>query len=240
MELARHLLSKFTQQASVPESKSVTERDILGLMERFGLIAKFADEIYFVPAQLRSPSHEELLEKEPKSFDPCPLYIDFLSRFVPHGFFYQLVSRCICWCSKYCDPHPKLSRCDAMFLIGKPAVTHELILHCKKRFIRVVVRQISDESLVEAKEIPCLVREFLEETLELPCFSSVKYKLRIACPLCPGKTCHKHKEICTREDCLCLLDVVKPGGQLFCYELRKPVTVSKLDEWFPQRIRLQV
>jgi len=37
-----------------------------------------------------------------------------------------------------------------------------------------------------------------------------------------------------------LLDVVEPGGQLFCRERRKPVTVSKLDEWFPKKIRLQV
>ena len=79
MKLARHLLSKFTQQASNPESKSITEKDILGMMERFGLIAKFADEIYFVPAQLRSPSPEDLLGKEPTSFEPCPLYIDFPS-----------------------------------------------------------------------------------------------------------------------------------------------------------------
>ena len=245
MEFARHLLSKFTQQASVPESKSITEKDILGMMERFGLIAKFADGIYFVPAQLRSPSPEDLLEKEPTSFDPCPLYIDFPSGFVPHGFFSQLVSRCICWCSKTCDLRPKLFHCAALFFIGKSIRTHELTLVCKKRFIKVIVKQVADKLSAEAEEVPSLVREFLEETLkciktELPWFRNLKYELQIACPLCSGKMCREHKEICTHEDCLCLLDVVKPGEQLFCRKRSKQLRVHKLDEWFPQRIRLQV
>ena len=240
MELACHLLSKFTQQVSGPESKSVTVRDILGMMERFGLIAKFVDEIYFVPAQLRSPSPEDLLEEEPTFIDPCPLYIDFPSGFVPHGFFSQLVSRCICWCSKYCEPLPKLSHCAAMFFIGKPVWTHELTLLCKKRFIKVIVKQIADKLLAEAEEVPCLVRKFLEEGLELPWFKNLKYELRVTCPLCPEKKCHKHEEICTHEDCICLLDVAKPGEQLFCYKRRRPITVTNLEKWFPQRTRLQV
>ena len=240
MELARHVLSKCTHQAPVPENKSITTRDILGMMEHFGLIAKFAENIYFVPAQLGSPSPEELLEKEPRPFDPCPLYIDFPSHFVPHGFFYQLVSRCIGWCSKYCDPLPKVLNCAAMFIIGRPVGTHEFTLVCKKRFIKVIVNRIADELSAEAEEVPCLVREFLEKDLELPWFSNLKYKLRVACPLCAGKMCHEHGGICTHEECLCLLDVVKPGGQLLCYKRRKPLRVPKLDEWFPQRIRLQV
>ena len=132
-----------------------------------------------------------------------------------------------------------------MFFIGKPVRTHELTLVCKKRFIKVVVNQIADELSVEAEMVPSLVREFLEETLkcmktELPWFRNLKYELRVACPLCPGKACREHKEICTREDCLCLLDVVKPGEQLFCCKRRKQLRVPKLDEWFHQRIRLQV
>ena len=91
MELVDYVFSKFIQQGLVKE-------DILDMMERFGLIAKFAaspcDVKYFVPAQLKSPP-EDLAKMEPSSTDPCPLYLQFVDGFVPRGFFSQFVSRSI-------------------------------------------------------------------------------------------------------------------------------------------------
>lgn len=249
MDLVHDVFSKFTQQASI------TETDILGMMERFGLIAKFTsptEESYFVPAQLRSPLSEDLCVKEVPSSNLCPLYVDFLSGFVPHGFFSQLVSRCIRWCSEKCFKHlPKLFQCAAKFFIGTP-VTHNLILVCKKRFIKVILSQIKPvtESLsaqAEEVHVPSLVRRFLEDTmndlkLELPWFSNLEYELRVACTLCPeSRKCPEHKEIsCTHEDCLCLLEMVPPREQLFCRESGGEVIVHNLDKWFSQRITLQV
>lgn len=255
MDLVHHVFSKFTQ----PES--ITETDILGMMERFGLIAKFTsptEESYFVPAQLRSPSSEDLRVKEFPSSNLCPLYVDFgsplddrlRSGFVPHGFFPQLVSRCIRWCSKKCfKSRPKLFQCAAKFFIGTP-VTHNLILVCKKRFIKVILSQIKpDTELLSAQaeevHVPSLVRRFLEDTLndlkqELPWFSNLEYELRVACTLCPERICREHEKIsCTHEDCLCLLEMV-PAGEQFCHESEEYVTIHNLDKWFSQRTTLQV
>ena len=67
MELVDHVFSKFIQQGLVKE-------DILDMMEKFGLIAKFSpspdDVKFFVPAQLKS-SPEILFEVEPSDHDPC-------------------------------------------------------------------------------------------------------------------------------------------------------------------------
>ena len=246
MKLVRRVFSKFTQPGSI------TEKDILWMMERFGLIAKFTsptDESYFVPAQLTSPSSENLCVEVLSSSNLCPLYVDFLSGFVPHGFFCQLVSRCIRWCSKNCFKQPpKLFQCAAKFFIGTP-VTHNLILVCKKRFIKVILNQLKSATELlsaQAGEVPSLVRGLLEGTLndlkgELPWFSNLKYEVRVACPLCPERICPEHEEIsCTNEDCLCLLKMQPPGEQLFCRESGGEATVHNLDKWYSQRITLQV
>lgn len=119
MELVRLVFSDFIME------DSVTEKDILDMMEGFGLIAKFAtstDVKYFVPAQLKtSPKH--LYEMKPEPFHPCPLYIDFLNGFVPHGIYYQLVSRCIRWCSEYGgQEQPSLYNGGASVFISKQDV----------------------------------------------------------------------------------------------------------------------
>lgn len=115
MELVRHVFSKFIKE------DSVTEKDILDMMERFGLIAKFVastDIKYFVPAQLKS-SPKDLCEIKPSECDPCPLYLTFLNGFVPHGIFYQLVSHCIRWCSEIgCKEPPSLFDHGARFFLS--------------------------------------------------------------------------------------------------------------------------
>lgn len=81
IELVDHVFSRFIQQGVIKEN-------ILDMMERFGLIAKFsptpADVKYFVPAQLKS-SPEDLCNMEPSPTDPCPLYLHFVHGFVPQG-----------------------------------------------------------------------------------------------------------------------------------------------------------
>ncbi|KAJ7358723.1 hypothetical protein OS493_022167 [Desmophyllum pertusum] len=79
MELVDHVFYKFIQEGLVKE-------DILDMMERFGLIAKFSPSPtvlkYFVPAQLKS-SPKSLCDVEPSSHDPCPMYVHFVVGFVP-------------------------------------------------------------------------------------------------------------------------------------------------------------
>ena len=96
MELLYHIFSKFLL-------KGAAKDDILDLMEQFGLIAKFSpcktDEKYFVPCQLRMPP-DPICAMVPSSSDPCPLYVYFVTGFVPHGLFTRLVSRLVRWCSE--------------------------------------------------------------------------------------------------------------------------------------------
>ena len=133
MEHIDHVFSKFIQQGIIKE-------DILDMMEKFGLIAKFSpspsDVQYFVPAQLKTPP-KDICQMAPSHADPCPLYIHFVHGFVPHGLFSQLVSRFIRWCCKTWPlQHPKLYQNGAWFVIGKQI--HDLIVICKKSFIKIV------------------------------------------------------------------------------------------------------
>ncbi|XP_078384407.1 uncharacterized protein LOC144666872 isoform X3 [Oculina patagonica] len=238
--LVDRVFSKFIQQGLVKE-------DILDMMERFGLIAKFStspsEEKYFVPSQLKWPP-EKLCEMEPSPYDPCPLYLDFLNGFVPHGLFYQLVSRCIRWCSENGFKQPPTLFCNgAGFLIKKHFFYH-LILFCKKRFIKIILKQIKptrEAPLAKEEEVTILVRRLLEQSLqdlslELPWLGNLKYKFRVACPYCPKeeKSCHKHDQIsCANDDCLCLLKMVPPE-QLMCeesfsVEMRM---VPGIEKWF--------
>ena len=137
MELVDYIFSRFLQQ-------SIIKEDILDMMERFGLIAKFSlsptDVKYFVPAQLKS-SPKCLSEIEPSSFDPCPLYLHFVDGFVPHGLFSQLISKSSSWCSATgCTQPPNLYQNGARFIIRAQSV-HSFILICKKRFIKMLLKQ---------------------------------------------------------------------------------------------------
>ena len=241
MELVDHVFPKFCQEGLI-------KQDILNMMEEFGLIVKFATSPttvqYFVPAQLKTPPGR-LCKMKPSTSDPCQLFIHFLDGFVPHGLFLQLVSRCTRWCSEcgFKQP-PNLFNGACRFFIEKE-LTHQLILVCKKRFIKVVLKQTKpdlDTSLAEIEKVASLVRRLLEETLhnlsnELPWLSNLGYEVCVACPYCPKEqvSCLNHGQVfCTHEDCLCLLNIL-PGGKpspcpnSFCDEA---VTLPSLEKWF--------
>ena len=220
-------------------------------MELYGLIAKFSfvpsdgkeEQRYFVPAQLRS-SPSRLCENEPSKCDPCSLYLHFLNGFVPNGLFPQLLSRWIRWCSERGSKRPpKLYRNGAMFFIGKKTI-HTLILICKKRFIKIILKRMSPSSALlpaVAASMASEVRIFLEDTLrslslEFSWLRNLRYELCVACAGCfkLSEECDKHRlAFCAHEDCLHLLDLpVTPEEQLicnFCYEV---VEVPGLEKWF--------
>ena len=190
---------------------------------------------------------------KPSPSDPCPLYIDFLNDFVPHGIFYQLVSRCIRWCSETgCQQPPDLYDHGARLFFGKQLI-HQLILLCEKRYIKIVLKHgkpVNETAyLAEAEEVASDVRSFLEITLEdlsrqIPWRGNLRYELRVVCPFCPveGKTCSAHGMIsCTLEDCLCLLKMA-PAEQLICLKCfsNEIPTVPGLEKWFSSRIGVQV
>ena len=258
MELVDDAFSKFIQQGLIKD-------DILDMMEQFGLIAKFSpsssDVKYFVPAQLKTPP-KDLCQMAPSRADPCPLYIHFVHGFVPHGLFSQLVSRFIHWCSKtWLLQHPKLYQNGAWFVIGKQI--HDLILICKKSFIKVVLKQriqihpvnahkkiklvVSTETSEEL-HIATQVREFMEGTLqilsqELPYLSGLQYNLCVACPYCheemggAGQECSNHGKLsCDDEECFHLLEV-KQAQPLICTEMfcNEVRTVHGLEKWLLKR-----
>ena len=246
MEHVDYAFSKFIQQGFIKD-------DILDMMERFGLIAKFStsptDAKYFVPAQLKS-SPEELCKMEPSQTDPCPLYLRFVHGFVPHGLFSQLVSRSIHWCCKtWPTRHPKLYQNGAWFVIGKQI--HDFILICKKNFVKIVVRQRAQSNQIsrkESEELASLVRGFVEGTLqnlsqELRNLSGPQYELCVACPYCHqgtdqvGAECSNHGKLsCLDEECFHLLEISK-GQPLIC--MRKVCDqvreVHGLEKWFLER-----
>ena len=248
MELVEHVFSEFCQQGVVKE-------DILEMMMKFGLIVQFAlsptEKKYFVPCQLTSPP-DILFKVVPSPVDPYPLYLDFQQMgYVPHGLYLQLVSRCIEWCSTsgFKKP-PNLYDGASLFFIGKE-LTHHMILVCKKRFIKIVLKQTkrNDEfscEPVSAKETPILVRTSLNEMMQnlretLPRFKNVAYELCVKCPYCLNleKPCYKHGQFrCHDERCLCLLTVAPDGSCYFCTEshLDELLRLPQLKTWFPSSI----
>ncbi|XP_022798204.1 uncharacterized protein LOC111336388 [Stylophora pistillata] len=244
MELVRHVFSKFIKE------DSVAEKDILDMMERFGLVAKFVTSTqnsvqYFVPAQLKSlPKDQDLCKWEASTSDPCPLYLDFLNGFVPHGIFYQLVSRCISWCSENGFKRlPTLYCHAARFFIVKNFI-HPLTLLCKRRYIKIILKHrepVSEECFAEGREVAKDLRNFLKSTLQdmaqqIPWRGNLKCELCVECPFCPieRKPCQNHGKIsCTHEECFCLLNMA-PAERLLCEKsfCDKVPTIPGLDEWF--------
>ena len=218
-------------------------------MEQFGLIAKFSpssfDVKYFVPAQLKS-SPKGLSEMEPSPSDPCPLYLHFVDGFVPHGLFSRLVSRSISWCSEAgCSQPPNLYQNGARFVIGKQSI-HDLTLICKKRFIKISLKQRTEDGAVSLSNSAAMARQvrlFVEGTLqnlsqELPYLSGVRYEFCVACPYClqGSDECASHSQpSCAHEDCLHLLEM-KQGERLLCMKGfgDKVLTVCGLEKWFSQ------
>ena len=243
MELVDHVFSKCCQQ------QGLIKEDILNMMEQFGLIVKFitspTNERYFVPCQLKTPPKTHC-EMEPSPSDPCPLYLHFLGGFVPHGFFWQLVSRITKWCSKSgFGQLPRFSLAASRFVIKKKSI-HKLTLLCKKRFVKVILRHsepVYGESFIEAKEVAILVRTFLEETVrdlrrELPWLSNLKCEFCVVCPGCQQKEekCSNHDAVsCDHEDCLFFRKILDEGQLSDCPNniCFKENTVEGLEKWFP-------
>ena len=239
MELLDHVFSKFLLEG-------VARKDILDLMEQFGLIAKFSSsktgEKYFVPSQLKA-SPDFLCSMAPSRLDPCPLYIYFVSGSVPHGLFTRLVSRSVHWCSEAGPTQlPTLYQNGAWFVIENKTV-HDFVLICKKQFIKFFIKQRNHPqqiSVDETSEVAVQVREFVEATLQALSRDLYKgglqYHIRVACPYCRREKCSSHNQIaCSHEDCLHLLEV-RQGVHLICK--KKPtdevLTVPGKQKWFSQ------
>ncbi|XP_078383044.1 uncharacterized protein LOC144665651 [Oculina patagonica] len=240
MALVDHVFADLVQ-------KGLSKEDILNMMELYGLIAKLSflpadgeqEERYFVPAQLRS-SPSELYQIEPSDCDPCPLYLEFLDGFVPHGLFAQLLARCIRWCSEY-NPKtaPNLYQNGARLFIGKQTIFY-LILICRKRFIKVILKRKPASAPPTTATMASDVRAFLEDTLkvmshELSWLRNLKYELCVACAHCLNCTdpCDKHRSVCcTHDDCLRLLPL-RPKGQMICPINfgDEPIAPVGLEQW---------
>ena len=219
-------------------------------MELHGLIAKFSiatdknqdEQRYFVPTQLRS-SPSGLCEIKPSGCDPCPLVLYFLHGFVPHGLFPQLLSKFIHWCSENgLKETPQLFNNGARLFIGKE-ITFALILICRKRFIKIVLKirnpsSCKSQSMNASNEMAIEVRKFIERTLdgfsrELSWLSNLRYEMSVVCTYCLECTCDLHKKTsCDHDDCLHLLRV-RPGEDLFCLKNFCDETVSPgWEMWF--------
>ena len=241
--LVDHVFSKFID-------KGLCKQDILDMMELHGLIAKFSiatdenqdEQRYFVPTQLRS-SPSALCEIKPSGCDPCPLVLHFLDGFVPHGLFPQLVSKFIHWCSENrLKETPQLFNNGARFFIGKQ-ITFSLILICRKRFIKIVLKtrnpsSCKPQSKNASNKMAIEVRNFIERTLDdfsrdLSWLSNLRYELSVVCTYCLECTRHLHERTsCDQDDCLHLLRV-RPGEELICLKNFCDETVSPgWEMWF--------
>ena len=221
------------------------------MMELYGLIAKFScssaeiekEQRYFVPSQLRS-SPSGLCEIKPSKTDPCPLYLHFLDGFVPHGLFPQLLSRCIGWCSEHgLKEAPQLFNNGTRLFIGMQTI-FDLILICRKRFIKVVLKRnlasAEPSSNDASAKMASGVRSFIEATLkslshDLSWLHNLRYELSVACSRCLRSTeqCTQHRSsCCTHDDCLHLLRV--PEKSLICPKsfCDETIKIHGLDKWF--------
>ena len=247
MALVDHVFSDFIQN-------DLSKHDVLDMMELYGLIGKFScssskdDQVqeYFVPTQLRS-SPSGLCRISPSDSDPCPLYIHFPDGFVPHGLFYQLLSRSISWCSQQgFKQSPQLYNNGARLFIGMQSA-FELFLICRKRFIKVVLkmsqrcRSTNGSMTAASTKMASEVRAFLETSLkalrsELFWLGSLQYELCVACCLClqNGDQFTKHKSTsCSQDKCLHLLRV-HPEEEPICRKSHsgEAVKVNGLEKWF--------
>lgn len=248
MELVNHVFcSEFHQHKD----------DILDMMEQFGLIVKFTKspgkDIYLVPCQLRTPP-DALGKVEPLPSDPCTLYLRFLGSFVPYGFFSQLVSRFVTWCCPAGSELPNLFDGASRFFIGNEQ-NHQLILVCKKRFIKIILNELKQDDspfdgAAKLQDVAIKVRTFLEHTMqtishELSGFKNLAYELCVECPLClkEPKKCDIHNQFsCPNEYCMCLLKVAVDGSFECCrksFDRVKP-KLPQLQMWFPVKGEAEV
>ena len=242
--LVDHVFSKFIE-------KGFFKQDILDMMELHGLIAKFLivtdenqdEERYFVPTQLRS-SPSKLCEIKPSECDPCPLVLRFLDGFVPHGLFPQLVSKFIHWCSENgFKKTPQLFNNGARLFIGKQ-ITFALILICRKRFVKIVLKTRNPSSskslsMIASNKMAIEVRNFIERTLDgfsraLSWLSNLRYELSVVCTHCQERECDLNGMMSYCQDDRLHLLRVRPGEELICEEnfSDQLVKVPRWEMWF--------
>ncbi|XP_044169022.1 uncharacterized protein LOC114974232 [Acropora millepora] len=231
--------------------KGLCKQDILDLMELHGLIAKFSiatdenqdEQRYFVPTQLRS-SPSALCEIKPSGCDPCPLFLHFLDGFVPHGLFPQLVSKFIHWCAeKGFKKTPQLFNNGARLFMGKP-ITFALILICRKRFIKIVLKTMNpcsckSQSMNASNKMARKVRKFIKKTLDgfsrdLSYLSNLQYEFSVVCTHCQQRESDLDGLMsCCHDDRLHLLQVCR-GEELICMEnlSDEMVKVPGWEMWF--------
>ena len=245
-DLVDHVFSNFV-------NKDPLKQDILDMMEEHGLIAKFSiatdenqhEQRYFVPTQLRS-SPLALYEIKPSESDPCPLVLHFLDGFVPHGLFPQLVSKFIHWCSENgFKKTPQLFNNGARLFIGKQ-ITFALILICRKRFIKIVLKTRNPSSckslsMNASNKMAIEVRNFIERTLDgfsrdLSYLSNLRYEFSVVCTHCQQRESDLDGLLsCCHDDRLHLLQVC-PGEELICMEnfSEETVKVPGWEMWFKE------
>lgn len=165
---------------------------------------------------------------------------------MPHGLFFQLLSRCTRWYSENgYQENPDFFDGTARFFIGKNPC-HQFILLCRKTFIKIILTQpeenvpeVKNASLVETNKVAITVRKFLEEAMqklksEVSWLRNLMCGLCIACPGClrDEEPCSLHEQkFCTHEDCLCLLKV-EGGIPRHCQKRRVMPTLPGLKVWF--------
>ncbi|XP_048578793.1 uncharacterized protein LOC116614441 isoform X2 [Nematostella vectensis] len=198
---------------------SQTQQDLLSMMERYGLVARFnaPDENgkeslqYLVPAQLTSSPEFKVF---PKDGDPCALLIHFPDGFVPHGLFPQLESRLV---KHFGFRSPsRLFRNGARFVIGTKN-QNDLFLLCGKRYIKVILTLTTCTGDVCEQGLAVRVRMLLEESLDelsrdWDWLGHMRYEFCVECSVCASENCQEHGRTgCGDQDCVHVLKCVHGG-----------------------------
>jgi len=121
-----------------------------------------------------------------------------------------------------------------------------MILICKKKFIKISLKQRVEEEAVPVSTSPETarsVRSFVEVTLQdllkqFQYLGNLRYEFCVACPYClqRSQVCANHSQtLCTHEDCLHLLEI-KEGERLICMKSVSDMvlTVRGLEKWYPK------
>ncbi|EDO30091.1 predicted protein [Nematostella vectensis] len=195
---------------------SQTQQDLLSMMERYGLVARFnaPDENgkeslqFLVPAQLTSSPEFKVF---PNDCDPCALLIHFPDGFVPHGLFPQLESRLVKHFG-FTSPS-RLFRNGARFVIGTKN-QNDLFLLCGKRYIKVILTLTTCTGDVCEQGLAVRVRMLLEESLDelsrdWDWLGHLRYEFCVECSVCASENCQEHGRTgCGDQDCVHVLKCV--------------------------------
>ncbi|KXJ07838.1 E3 ubiquitin-protein ligase DZIP3 [Exaiptasia diaphana] len=229
------------------EARDDAMKDILDMMEYFGLISKIIPSdrkkkyCHLVPSHLTSSPEDELKKCHPSSGEPCPLYIRFKDGFIPHGLYFQLICR---WCSIYGSQErpnlfprePKLFRNAAKFVLDNNSKLIMTVVCCKST-IKVCLHSNHENKTgvdFKAVEIRNLIQESLDRLTEkCPWYKSLQYELCIRCPLCAVNATGKVEGQPFGDDnCL---HPATDDEEFYCEEKDEWSEVLGLHHWFSRR-----